>query len=103
MSLQVGRGGYGLPMTTPGNESGSYGTDPRTTDGNQHDERQHQDDLPIDDTELAAPRGYDDRQESLEEADRDLFERKDGDDPQATYKPEDQPRSEPRKQPRHDS
>ena len=46
-----------------------------------------------------APAGYDDRQESLEEADRDLFARKDNEDPEARYKPEDEPRSEPRKQP----
>ncbi len=41
--------------------------------------------------------GYDDRQESLEEADRDLFERKDHEDPEARYQPDDQPLTEPRK------
>lgn len=42
--------------------------------------------------------GYDDRQENLEEADRDLFERKDNEDPEARYRPEQHPLSEPRKQ-----
>ncbi len=42
--------------------------------------------------------GYDDRQESLEDADHDLFERKDTEDPKARYRPEQHPLSEPRKQ-----
>ncbi len=41
--------------------------------------------------------GYDDRQESLKEADRDLFERKAHEDPEARYRTEDQPLEEPRK------
>jgi len=41
--------------------------------------------------------GYDDRQESLEDADRDLFDRKDHENPKARYRPEDEPLTEPRK------
>lgn len=56
-------------------------------------------DLLDDESELAAG-GYDDRQESLEESDRDLFARKQQ-NPDAHYLPEDEPKTEPRKQPRH--
>lgn len=50
--------------------------------------------------EELASGGYDDRQEDLEESDADLYARK-RDDPDARYRPEDEPRSEPRNQPRH--
>ncbi len=85
-------------MTTSGNDPAKYDTGPRTSDGDEHEQRQHQDERPIDDTELASPGGYDDRQESLEEADRDLFERKDNENPEARYRPQQHPLSEPRKQ-----
>jgi hypothetical protein len=84
-------------MTTSPNEPLEYGS-PRDDDvdkeaANEGDER-----LVEDETELAAG-GYDDRQDDLTESDRDLFERKEQ-DPDARYKPEDEPLSEPRHQPR---
>ncbi len=41
--------------------------------------------------------GYDDRQGSLKDADRDLFDRKDQENSEARYRSEDEPLTEPRK------
>jgi hypothetical protein len=81
-------------MTTSPDESLKFNA--RRSDTEEPTE---QEDKAVDrDTELA-PDGYDDRQENLKESDADLFARKRR-DPEARYRPEDEPLSEPRKQPR---
>ena len=86
-------------MTTSANEPNQYAA----SSGAPGPEDDDSEAVAVEEQSEHAQGGYDDRQESLKEADRDLFERKEGDDPGAEYRPKDQPRSEPRKQPRHNS
>ncbi|MDQ3094750.1 MAG: hypothetical protein M3Q82_02130 [Actinomycetota bacterium] len=62
--------------------------------GSEHDD---QDAVAAEEQKEHADGGYDDRQESLKDADRDLFERKVHEDPDARYRPEDEPLAAPRK------
>jgi len=91
--------GYSHGMTTSANEPNQYAA----SSGAPGPEDDDSEAVAVEEQSEHAQGGYDDRQESLKEADRDLFERKEGDDPGAEYRPKDQPRSEPRKQPRHNS
>ncbi len=82
-------------MTTSGNEPLEYAASSGSPGADGDDESDAA--AAIEQTEHAEG-GYDDRQEDLEEADRDLFERKDNEDPEARYRPDQHPLSEPRKQ-----
>lgn len=88
--------GYGAGMTTSPNQPAEFSA--RHNEGAEAAAADQHESMVEDESELATG-GYDDRQESLEESDRDLFARKQR-DPDARYRPEDEPKDEPRKQPR---
>lgn len=80
-------------MTTSANEPLEYAV----SSGAPGPEEDDRDAVAVEEQVEHADGGYDDRQESLQEADRDLFERKEQVDPDARYQPDDQPLTEPRK------
>ncbi len=96
MSCRPSDRGYSTSLTSSPNEPLEFST---PTDIADDEPGREAEDLLEKESELA-PGGYDDRQESLEEADRDVFARKQQ-DPDARYRAEDEPKTEPRKQPRH--
>ncbi len=85
--------GYPLGMTSSANEPIQYAA----SSGAPGSENDDQETVAVEEQAEHADGGYDDRQESLEEADRELFERKDHEDPEARYRPVDHPLVEPRK------
>jgi hypothetical protein len=90
--------GYAEDMTTSPREPLEW-QGPRSEDTAAEDQNERDEELVAPESELAEG-GYDDRQESPEAADADLFARKEQ-DPDARYRHEDLPKSEPRKQPRN--
>ena len=84
--------GTAFDMTSSANEPLEYAVS--SAPGSEDDGQ----DAPVAEEQTEhADGGYDDRQEGLEDADRDLFERKDHENPEARYRPEDEPLTEPRK------